>query len=74
MEKKLEELRNGPQVRKVFQVSRIRGIGAEYGKRLELIENGEQINRFVPENGQRVFEIQSAIRCMQKIEKQQTEM
>ena len=73
MEKKLEELRNGPQIRKVFQVSRIRGIGAEYGKRLELIENGEQINRFVPENGQRVFEIQSAIRCMQKMEKQQVE-
>jgi len=60
-------LDNAPVITKTFDVLRIRGIGAEYGKRFELTETGGQINRFIPENGQSIFGMQMAIQCMQEI-------
>ena len=58
---------NAPVVTKVFDVLKIRGIGAEYGKRFELTESGGQINRFIPEDGQSILEMQMAILCMQEL-------
>ena len=69
-EKKIKSrtaLDNAPVITKTFDVLRIRGIGAEYGKRFELTETGGQINRFIPENGQSIFGMQMAIQCMQEI-------
>ena len=60
-------LDHAPVVTKTFDVLKIRGIGAEYGKRFELTEAGGQINRFIPENGQSIFAMQMAIQCMQEI-------
>lgn len=61
-----EEQRHYEQVSRIFPVDRLRGLKIEYGKRIELIEAGGQINRFIPENGQRTFEIQAAIQAMQE--------
>lgn len=61
-----EEQRHYAQVSKTFPVDRLRGLKIEYGKRIELIEAGGQINRFIPENGQRTFEMQAAIQAMQE--------
>jgi len=60
-------LANAPAVTKIFKISRIRGISAEYGKRFELIETSGQTNRFILENGQRVLEMQMAIQCLQEL-------
>ena len=60
-------LDNAPVVTKVFDVLKIRGISADYGKRFELIEANGQINRFIPENGQNILKIQMAIQCMQEL-------
>jgi hypothetical protein len=62
---------NAPVVTKVFDILKIRGIGAEYGKRFELTEAGGQINRFIPANGQSILEMQMAISCMQELASRQ---
>lgn len=61
-----EENRHYAQVSKIFPVDRLRGLKIEYGKRIELIEAGGEINRFIPENGQITFEMQTAIEAMQE--------
>ncbi len=63
-----EALKDGPEVKKVFPVSRVRGISVEYGKRFELIEGGGQVNRFVFENGQRTLELQLIIQALQEVD------
>ncbi|MBN1775175.1 MAG: 1-acyl-sn-glycerol-3-phosphate acyltransferase [Clostridiales bacterium] len=57
---------NYEKVEKVFPVERLRGLKLNYGKTIELIEAGGQINRFLPENPQRIFEMQTAIEAMQE--------
>ncbi len=57
-----------PFVAKVFTISKLRGIGADYGIRFELIESGGQLNRFLLDDGQQVFEIQQTILAMKEAE------
>ncbi len=52
---------------KEFPVERLRGLKVSYGKSIELIEAGGQINRFMPGNPQRIFEMQTAIEAMQEL-------
>ncbi len=52
---------------KEFPVERLRGLKLNYGKSIEFIEAGGQINRFMPENPQRIFEMQTAIEAMQEL-------
>jgi ribosomal protein L37AE/L43A len=61
------EQRNYEQVVKLFPVERLRGLKLNYGKSIELIEAGGQINRFIPENPQRICEMQTAIEAMQEL-------
>lgn len=60
-------IENAPVVTKTFVASKIRGVGADYGKRFELFEAGGQINRFIPDNGQCILGLQMAIQCMQEL-------
>jgi len=62
-----EGQRDYESVVKEFPVERLRGIKLNYGKSIELIEAGGQINRFMPENPQRIFEMQTAIEAMQAL-------
>lgn len=69
-EKKVKDrsaIDNAPVVTKVFDVLKIRGISADYGKRFELTEASGLINRFIPENGQSILKMQMAIQCMQEL-------
>jgi len=69
-EKKVKDrsaIDNAPVVTKMFDVLKIRGISADYGKRFELTEASGLINRFIPENGQSILKMQMAIQCMQEL-------
>jgi len=60
-------IENAPVITKTFVASKIRGVGADYGKRFELFEAGGQVNRFIPDNGQCILGLQMAIQCMQEL-------
>jgi len=60
-------LDHAPVVTKTFEVQKIRGISADYGKRFELAEASGTINRFIPENGQSIMKIQMAIQSLQEL-------
>jgi hypothetical protein len=61
-----DAFRRGEKIVKEFPVDRLRGLKLNYGKSIELIEAGGQINRFLPDNPQRIFEMQTAIEAMQE--------
>lgn len=61
-----DAFRDGEKIVKEFPVDRLRGLKLNYGKSIELIEAGGQINRFLPDNPQRIFEMQTAIEAMQE--------
>jgi hypothetical protein len=65
-----EDQKHYTQVKKEFPVDRLRGLKISYGKLIELIEPGGMINRFIPENPQRMFEMQTAIQAMQEQQEQ----
>lgn len=64
----LKVIDTAPAVTKTFLISHIRGLSADYGKRFELTEKGGQINRFILKNGQRIFELQVIIQCLQELD------
>ena len=47
-----------PQVRKVFDVAKMRGVVAQYGEYFELIEAGGQVNRFYTQDIREILPIQ----------------
>lgn len=59
-----KKLESAPEIRKEFPISRIKGISVDYGKRFEITETGGQINRFILNNGQRIFELQIIIQSL----------
>ncbi|NLW89694.1 MAG: 1-acyl-sn-glycerol-3-phosphate acyltransferase [Clostridiaceae bacterium] len=61
-----DSFREGEKVEKEFPVDRLRGLKLNYGKSIELIEAGGQINRFLPDHPQRIFEMQTAIEAMRE--------
>lgn len=58
------DTRTYEQTHKIFPVEQLRGIKIGYGKMIELVESGGRINRFILKEGQRTFEIQTAIQEM----------
>ena len=59
-----KRLDNGPSIKKEFPISHIKGISVDYGKRFEITETGGLINRFILNNGQRIFELQIIIQSL----------
>ena len=51
-------------VRKEFSISGMKGMLMDFGKFMEVYEPGGKGNRFVPENRQRLYEIQSIVKAM----------
>jgi len=58
------DIRKYEHTHKIFPVEQLRGIKIGYGKMIELVESGGRINRFILKEGQRTFEIQTAIQTM----------
>ncbi|MBO4495890.1 MAG: 1-acyl-sn-glycerol-3-phosphate acyltransferase [Clostridiales bacterium] len=53
-------------VKKEFPINSMKGILMDFGMYMELFEGNGRGNRFVPENPQRLFEIQSIVKAMKK--------
>jgi len=59
-------------IEKTFPVKNMKGVLYDFGLYFELYESGGQVNRFVPENRQRIYEIYCIIRAMKDMGKDET--
>ena len=57
-------IKSGKKVTKTYPISGMRGMLIDYGKFVELFEPKEGAYRYVPENLQRLYEIQSIVMAM----------
>ena len=63
----------GKPVKKEFPIRTMKGILMDFGKYMEIYEASGQENRIVPENPQRLYEIQSIVSAMKKKLKEEDE-